>query len=63
MNDRRTFLKLIAASIAAAAPAGRLAAQGPAAASAIRKSILISMLPKDQPYAGRFAMAREAGFG
>ena len=62
MNDRRTFLKLIAASIAAAGPGGRLAAQAPAATSGIKKSTLISMLPKDLPYAGRFAMAREAGF-
>jgi len=42
-----------------------LAAQAPAAApstSAIKKAVLISMLPKDRPYAERFTMAREAGF-
>jgi L-ribulose-5-phosphate 3-epimerase len=64
MNDRRAFLKLIAAAVAAAGPAGRAAGQEPrpATASGIRKSILIDMLPRDQPYAARFAMAREAGF-
>ena len=61
MHDRRTFLKLIAAA-AAAGPAARGLAQGAATPSAIRKSILISMLPKDLSYAARFAMAREAGF-
>src|SRR5947209_5702189 len=61
MHDRRTFLKLIAAA-AAAGPAARGLAQGAAAPSAIRKSILISMLPKDLPYPARFTMAREAGF-
>jgi L-ribulose-5-phosphate 3-epimerase len=29
---------------------------------AIRKAVLISMLPKERPYAERFAIAREAGF-
>ena len=62
MPDRRAFLKLIAAAAAAAGSAGRLAAQGAAAPATIRKSILIAMLPKDLPYAARFAMAREAGF-
>jgi hypothetical protein len=28
----------------------------------IRKSLLISLLPKDRPYAERFQMARDAGF-
>jgi L-ribulose-5-phosphate 3-epimerase len=59
MKDRRTFLKLLAA----AGAAGRIdpaAAQGSPAA--IRKSVLISMLPADRPYAERFAMARAAGF-
>lgn len=62
MNDRRTFLKLIAATLAAAGPSGRLHAQGTVATQAIKKSVLISMLPKALPYAARFAMAREAGF-
>jgi L-ribulose-5-phosphate 3-epimerase len=63
MPDRRTFLKLIAAAAAAAAgPAGRLTAQTPATAPAVRKSVLINMLPRDLSYAARFAMARDAGF-
>lgn len=70
MNDRRTFLQLIAAAVAAAGVAGRAHArppvrevpQGPNTASTIKKSVLISMLPKELPYAERFAIAREAGF-
>ena len=67
MNDRRTFLKVLAGAVAAAAPTARLTAQTTPAAAAsaprgIRKSILINMLPKELPYAGRFAMARTAGF-
>ena len=82
MNDRRTFLKLIAAAAgtghagsvfagqstpAAAAPRGQAAAPPLTAAArptagTIRKSVLISMLPKGRPYAERFALAREAGF-
>lgn len=68
MNDRRTFLKLIAAAVAATGSSGRAAAHGqeprpgPTPPGGIRKSILINMLPRDQPYAARFAMAREAGF-
>jgi hexulose-6-phosphate isomerase len=68
MNDRRTFLKLCAGALAVSAdPAlarGRQV-QSPAAAgpgSTLRKSVLISMLPRDRPYAERFAIAREAGF-
>ena len=66
MPDRRSFLKLLTAAAATAArPAFAEATAGrqPAnPASSIRKSTLINMLPKDLPYAGRFAMAREAGF-
>ena len=67
MNDRRTFLKLLAAAAGTAATTTLHARQAaaPAAAGArgaIRKSTLISMLPKDRTYADRFAMAREAGF-
>jgi hexulose-6-phosphate isomerase len=66
MNDRRTFLKLLAAAAATTVHSkDALAAQAPAAApstSAIKKAVLISMLPKDRPYAERFTMAREAGF-
>jgi len=67
MSSRRTFLKSVAA--VAVASGGVVRAQGapqpaaPAAAtSTIRKSVLISMLPKALPYAERFAMARTAGF-
>jgi hexulose-6-phosphate isomerase len=59
MHDRRTFLQLVATAIAGAAPA--LRAQG-TPAPGIRKAVLISMLPKDRPYAERFTLARTAGF-
>lgn len=67
MTDRRTFLKAVAA---VAASAGRAAAsarppgtaQVAATDHAIKKAVLISMLPKDLPYAERFAIARAAGF-
>ena len=72
MNNRRTFLKTLTAAAVAAGPARALAAQQPAAAAApgpsprnpatLKKSTLISMLPRDRPYAERFAMAKEAGF-
>jgi len=67
MTDRRAFLKLVAAAVAVSAqdaPLGaRQAASAPAASSgSIHKSTLISLLPKDRPYAERFAIARDAGF-
>ena len=67
MNDRRTFLKTIGTALAAsAAPVltARTAAETPrqGAARGIRKSVLINMLPRDVPYAQRFALARECGF-
>jgi hexulose-6-phosphate isomerase len=67
MNDRRTFLKALAAVVATAGPAragGRQSAAPQAAATdrSIKKAVLISMLPKDLPYADRFALARTAGF-
>jgi hexulose-6-phosphate isomerase len=67
MRDRRSFLKQLAAAAAATAagPAFAEATAGRQPASpapSIRKATLINMLPKDLPYAGRFAMAREAGF-
>jgi len=66
MNNRRTFLKTVAAAVAAAGYAGRLdAGQAPTPSSSsarIKKSTLISMLPKGRPYAERFAVARDAGF-
>jgi len=64
MTGRRTVLKSIAGVFLAVGhgaarplpqPAGR-------AASGIRKAVLFSMLPKDRPYAERFAIARAAGF-
>jgi L-ribulose-5-phosphate 3-epimerase len=55
MTDRRTFLKVLAAALAAS---GQASAPG----AGIRKAVLISMLPKDKSYAERFAIAREAGF-
>ena len=69
MNDRRTFLKALAATVAAAGHAGRADARQTApspppqgAPPTIKKAVLISMLPKDLPYAERFAIARTAGF-
>jgi len=69
MNDRRAFLKLLTAAVAAATPASRVWAgqaqasgAGPSPAGQIRKSTLISLLPKERPYRERFALAREAGF-
>ncbi len=66
MNDRRAFLKLLAAGLGTAG--ARLHARQASAPAApqmsgtIRKSLLISMLPKERSYAERFAMARAAGF-
>jgi hexulose-6-phosphate isomerase len=69
MNDRRVFLKSLAAVAAAGGHVlGADAAQRPpvpaatGAAAGIRKAVLISMLPKGLPYAERFAIARTAGF-
>ena len=67
MNDRRTFIKLLAAAAGAASTAELSGAQVSAPAPAkltgtLRKSTLINMLPRDRPYAERFAIARAAGF-
>jgi L-ribulose-5-phosphate 3-epimerase len=67
MNSRRTFLQMLAAGLTAGgtalrAGAGQAPASPPGAGGRIRKSVLISMLPKALPYAERFAMARSAGF-
>lgn len=68
MSTRRTFLKLLAVTMGAAGrPSVLSAAQTPAVppprpATTLRKSTLISMLPKEGSYAERFALAREAGF-
>jgi L-ribulose-5-phosphate 3-epimerase len=66
MNDRRTFLKLLAAGVAAGhgmplAASRDLPQKAPGAGGTIRKSTLISMLPKGT-YADRFAIARATGF-
>jgi len=59
MQDRRTFLKSLAAGVAASLePRPAHAAQ----ASRIHKSVLISMLPDRPTYSERFTIAREAGF-
>jgi L-ribulose-5-phosphate 3-epimerase len=68
MSNRRTFLRLLAVAIGTAgrsdsalAPQDlKSPAQRPPAT--IRKSTLISMLPKERSYAERFAIARDAGF-
>jgi L-ribulose-5-phosphate 3-epimerase len=66
--DRRSFLRaLAAAGTVGAWPrpayAGNTAAQqAAAAAGGMRKSTLISMLPRDLTYEQRFALAREVGF-
>src|SRR5439155_12395675 len=62
-----SFLQLLAVVMGSArqvrAAHARQATAAPAQrSSAIRKSVLISLLPKDGPYAERFAIAREAGF-
>jgi L-ribulose-5-phosphate 3-epimerase len=72
MDDRRTFLKSLATAVGSAAVAPALAQQAPAPApgggasppnpATIKKSTLISMLPRDRSYAERFAIARDAGF-
>jgi hexulose-6-phosphate isomerase len=66
MNDRRTFLKLLAAAAATTASPASAQTSPPGsstpAAGGIRKSTLISMLPRDRPYTERFTVAREAGF-
>jgi L-ribulose-5-phosphate 3-epimerase len=55
--DRRTFLQSSVA-LAAWTPFGRSAAP----VVALRKAVLISMLPANLSYAERFALARAAGF-
>ena len=76
MDTRRSFLKSIAAfaalgsSAASDARPGRSLTQvadqtagtAPGRAGGIRKSTLISMLPKELSYADRFALARDSGY-
>src|SRR4051812_29893264 len=58
MHDRRAFLTAMLGTLAVTTTGLRAQSGAPP----IRKAILISMLPKDRPYAERFAMARTAGF-
>jgi L-ribulose-5-phosphate 3-epimerase len=71
MDDRRTFLKLVLAatatgiggtSRAVASEPLQNPTPAPKPTTGIKKSTLISMLPRERPYAERFAVAREAGF-
>jgi L-ribulose-5-phosphate 3-epimerase len=64
MKDRRTFLKLLAIAGATAQVRAARAQQKPPQRSGatIRKSTLISMLPRKLSYQERFTIAREAGF-
>ena len=71
MNDRRTFLKMLTAAAVATAPSRAVAGQQAAPAgpspspknpATLKKSTLISMLPRERPYAERFAIGKEAGF-
>jgi len=65
MLDRRTFLKSLAATAAAAPIAGgarQTTAPAAPLSTKIHKSTLISMLPKELSYADRFALARDVGF-
>ncbi len=63
MTNRRAFLKHLAVAAAVVRPGALAARQGPATPpGTIRKSTLISMLPKEGSYAERFALARDAGF-
>ncbi len=64
MNNRRDFIKLLAAGVAGAGhvlPAFAGQAQRPAAGP-VRKAVLMSMLPKQGTYAERLAIAKAAGF-
>ena len=66
MYNRRSFMKSVAAAASVSAWAARAEArQNPPAGGAapgIRKSTLISMLPRELSYEARFALARDAGF-
>jgi L-ribulose-5-phosphate 3-epimerase len=63
MADRRAFLKSVAAAVAVGGVRPSLSRPPvQTAAAGIRKSTLISMLPRAMSYAERFALARECGF-
>jgi L-ribulose-5-phosphate 3-epimerase len=61
MQDRRAFLTTLAAGALAATHRSQ-AQSATATTGSIRKAVLISMLPKELPYARQFALAREVGF-
>jgi L-ribulose-5-phosphate 3-epimerase len=65
MNHRRMFLKSLAVGLFSASgprAAHVIAGQPQPENSRIHKAVLITMLPKELPYARRFTVAREAGF-
>ena len=66
MHNRRAFLKTLAAGAVIRSTSGPPLAASSAvqqpATGAIWKAVLISMLPKELPYAQQFALAREVGF-
>jgi L-ribulose-5-phosphate 3-epimerase len=72
MKNRRTFLKTLTAAAVAAghvrtagaqqAPAAAAPSTSPRNPATLKKSTLISMLPRNRPYAERFAIGKEAGF-
>ncbi len=66
MTDRRAFLRMIGTAVATAGvtrPAqGAQAAPAQKPSTGIRKSVLLTMLPKELSFADRFTLAREVGF-
>jgi L-ribulose-5-phosphate 3-epimerase len=65
--SRRKFLKFsiasaFAAGMRASLPASLFAASADSAALAIKKGVLLDMLPKQLSYGDRFKMARDVGF-
>ena len=62
MHDRRMFVRSITAGALSMAAANAFALHASARQAAVRKAVLISMLPKDLSYTDRFQMARDAGF-
>ncbi len=67
MNNRRAFMKLLVAGAAGAgrvlpAFAGQPQRTPASAGGAIRKSMLMSMLPKQRSYAERLALAKTTGW-
>jgi L-ribulose-5-phosphate 3-epimerase len=57
--NRRDFVQSLAAALTLHTVPGRAQSKS---STSIRKAVLISMLPKELSYAGRFALARAAGF-